>query len=153
MQLLDKTRGPLPGSVNNNRKFAIQYMRKHGFEVMEDTTSEYPEKYNYYLRGELVGWSYDNIIYLQPVLPSLVDMGILAQNYPYLNPGTSQAYADTPKTIIMFTKPIKLLEDAIGFLLDSPSRIDKEIRDKRIENVRKYFDTRKERQEMQEWLV
>jgi hypothetical protein len=48
---------------------------------------------------------------------------------------------------------MKMLEDAIEFLLDSPSRIDRETRDEKVENVRKYFDKRKERQEMQEWMV
>ena len=78
MELLDETRGPLPGSVTNNRKFTIDYMRSHGFEVKEDARSEYPEKHTYYLRDELVGWSYENIIYLYPVLPSLIKMGILS---------------------------------------------------------------------------
>lgn len=110
---------------------------RRGFNLREVRSPDYTVVEH---NGEPVGCIYDDSVYV-------------AQNYPYLNPGTSQAYADTPKTIIMFTSPIKMLEDAIGFLLDSPSRIDKEIRDKRIENVRKYFDTRKERQEMQEWLV
>ena len=53
----------------------------------------------------------------------------------------------------MFTMPMTEVEKAIGFLLDSPSRIDRETRDEKVKEVRKYFDTRKERQEMQEWMV
>jgi uncharacterized membrane protein len=37
-----------------------------------------------------------------------------------------------------------MVEDAIEFLLDSPRRIDRAMRDKRVENVRKYFQDRKD---------
>lgn len=133
MQLLDKTRGPLPGSVNNNRKFVIQYMRKHGFEVKEDSQSEYPDKYNYYLRGELVGWSYDNIIYLYPVLPSLVDMGILAQRR---------------KTEIPFDLPglevHNRLADAVKELKNSLDSYDELVKRSRVQKVREYFREKRE---------
>ena len=72
MELLDKTKGPLLGGVVENRIFAVNYMGSHGFEVKEDTLSKL-SKCVYYLRGELVGWSYDNVLYLLPVMPSLVD--------------------------------------------------------------------------------
>lgn len=128
MELLDKTNGPLPGSAANNRKFAIEYMRKHGFEVMEDT---YPEKYNYYLREELVAWSYDNIMYLYPVLPSLVDMGILAQRR---------------KTEIPFDLPgihvHNRLQDAVKELKNSLDSYDELVKRSRVQKVRDYFKYR-----------
>lgn len=131
MQLLDKSRGPLPGSVVNNRKFVIDYMRNHGFEVMEDPMSEYPYKYNYYLRGELVAWSYENIIYLQPVLPSLVDMGILAQRR---------------KTEIPFDLPSievnNRLADAVKELKNSLASYDELVKKSRVQKVREYFKYR-----------
>lgn len=77
--------------------------------------------------GESVGCIYDDSVYV-------------AQNYPSLNMGESRSYTDTMKTIVMFTSPIKMLENAIAFLLDSPRRIDKELRDNRVENVKKYFE-------------
>ncbi len=80
--------------------------------------------------GEAVGAIYDDSVYV-------------AQNYPSLNIGQSKSYANTKKTIVMFTRPISMLEDAIGFLFDSPKRIDREMRDNRIENMKKYFDRKK----------
>lgn len=131
MELLDKTRGPLPGSVANNRKFAINYMRNHGFEVMEDPMSEYPQKRNYFLRGELVAWSYENIMYLQPVMPSLVDMGILAQRR---------------KTEISFDLPAievhNRLQDAVKELKNSYDSYDDLVKKSRVQKVREYFKYR-----------
>lgn len=112
------------------------FIRK-GFDLREVKSPDYTVVEH---KGETVGVIYDDSVYV-------------ASNYPSLNPGTSKAYADTPKTILMFTRPMTEVEKAIGFLLDSPKRIDRETRDKRVENIRKYFDTRKERQEMQEWMV
>ena len=131
MKLLDKSRGPLPGSVANNRKFVIKYMRSHGFEVKEDAQSEYPNKYLYYLRGEFVAWSYENIMYLQPVLPSLVDMGILAQRR---------------KTEIPFDLPgIEVhnrLQAAVMELKNSASSYDELVKKSRVQKVREYFKYR-----------
>jgi hypothetical protein len=131
MQLLDKSRGPLPGSVTNNRKFVIDYMRNHGFEVKADGLSEYLDKYNYYLRGELVAWSYENIIYLQPVIPSLVDMGILAQRR---------------KTEIPFDLPSievhNRLQEAVKELKNSYDSYDDLVKKSRVQKVREYFKYR-----------
>jgi hypothetical protein len=128
MQLLDKSRGPLPGSVANNRKFAIKYMRNHGFEVKADGLSEYPDKYNYYLRGEFVAWSYENIMYLRPVLPSLVEMGILAQR---------------AKTEISFDLPAielhKQLKDAVNELKSSSESYEDLLKSYRVQKVKRYF--------------
>lgn len=110
---------------------------RRGFNVREVRSPDYTViEHN----GEPVGCIYDDSVYV-------------AQNYPSLNPGTSQEYAYTPKTIIMFTMAAGMVEQAIDFLLDSPSRIDKEMRDKRKANIRKYFDDRKLWKEMQEWVV
>lgn len=132
MELLDKSRGPLPGSATNNRNFAIKYMRNHGFEVKYDDMSEYPQKRNYYLRGELVGWSYDNVMYLQPVLPSLVEMGILAQRR---------------KTEISFDLPAievhNRLEDAVNELKNSYDSYDELVKKSRVQKVREYFKYRR----------
>lgn len=103
-----------------------------GFNLREVKSPDYTVVEH---KGETVACIYDEEVYI-------------AQNYPSLNPGQSQAYADTPKTIIRFISAMGMLEQAIDFLLDSPSRIDRETRDKRVENVRKYFDRRKERQEI-----
>jgi hypothetical protein len=132
MQLLDKSRGPLPGSVTNNRKFAIEYMRSHGFEVKEDARSEYPEKRTYYLRDELVGWSYDTVMYLQPVMPSLLKMGILAERR---------------KTEIPFDLPgielHKRLTETVKELKNSSDSYDDLIKRYRVNAIRKYFNNKR----------
>jgi hypothetical protein len=131
MELLDKMRGALPGSVANNRKFVIEYMHRHGFEVREDPMSEYPQKLNYYLRGELVTSSYDDVIYLQQVLPSLIEMGILAQRR---------------KTEISFDLPgIEVhnrLQDAVKELKNSYDSYDELVKKSRVQKVREYFKYR-----------
>ena len=133
MQLLDKTRGPLHGSVANNRKFAINYMRNHGFELREDPMSEYPDKYYYYLRGELVAWSYDTYMILQPVLPSLVKIGILAQRM---------------NTEIQFDRPSfevhNRLQDAVNELKNSFDSYDELVKKSRVQKVREYFREKRE---------
>jgi hypothetical protein len=134
--LLDKSRGPLPGSVANNRNFVIQYMRSHGFEVKEDAQSEYPEKRTYYLRDELVGWSYDTVMYLQPVMPSLLKMGILAER---------------GKTEIPFGLPSlemhKRLRETVNELKNSSESYDELIKRYRAKQIRSYFDRKKDEAE------
>jgi len=131
MQLLDKTRGPLPGNATNNLNFAVEYMRNHGFEVKEDARSEYPEKRTYYLRGELVGWSYDTVMYLQPVMPSLLKMGILEQRR---------------KTEIPFDLPAiemhKRLTETVDELKKSNESYDDLLKRYRAKKVRDYFKYR-----------
>jgi hypothetical protein len=110
---------------------------RRGFNLREVKSPDYTVVEH---KGETVGCIYDDSVYV-------------AENYPSLNPPDSQSYANTKRTIVSFKKPLKMVEDAIEFLLDSPSRIDRETRDEKVENVRKYFEKRKERQEMQEWMV
>ena len=131
MAMLDETRGPLPGNAVNNCRFAVEYMRRHGFEVKEDTLSEYPQKRMYYLRGELVGWSYENVMYLQPVMPSLIQMGILAQRR---------------KTEIGFDLPVielhKRLKDTVNELKSSSESYDEIVKRARVQKVKRYFEYR-----------
>ena len=126
MAMLDETRGQLPGC-----KFTVEYMRRHGFEVKEDTLSEYPQKRMYYLRGELVGWSYENVMYLQPVMPSLIQMGILAERR---------------KTEIGFDLPAielhKRLKDTVNELKSSSESYDEVVKRARVQNVKRYFKYR-----------
>lgn len=131
MKLLDKTRRLLPGSVANNRKFVIDYMRKHGFEVKEDPMSEYPQKRNYYLRGELVGWSHDNIMYLHPVMPSLEKQGILAQRRKTEIPFDLQSIDVNNR-----------IQDSVKELKKSSDSYDELVKKSRVQKVREYFKYR-----------
>ena len=110
---------------------------RRGFNLREVKSPDYTVVEH---KGETVGCIYDDSVYV-------------VQNYPSLNSNEYRSYANTKKTTILFISAMGKLEEAIDFLLHSPSRIDRETRDERVENVRKYFDTRKERQEMQEWMV
>lgn len=68
----------------------------------------------------------------------------IANYYPSLNPdGKSASYADADKAVIMFSHPIEEVDTAIHWLLDSPDKIDREKRQKRIESIRRYFDERR----------
>ena len=130
--LLDKSRRSNIEIVANNRNFAIDYMRNHGFEVMGDPMSEYPHKFNYFLRGELVGWSYDTFMILQPVMPSLVKMGILAQRrnteIPFDLPGIDEVH--------------DRLQDAVMELKNSLDSYDELVKKSRVQKVREYFKYR-----------
>lgn len=99
-----------------------------GFNLREVRSPDYTVVEH---KGETVGCIYDDSVYV-------------AQNYPSLNSNEYRSYANTKKTIVMFTMPMTELEKAIGFLLDSPSRLDRETRDKKAENVRKYFKNKRE---------
>ena len=101
------------------------FIRK-GFELREVKGPDYTVVEH---RGEVVGCIYDDSVYV-------------TRNYPSLNSNGYRSYSNTPKTVVMFTRPMTELEDAIEFLLDSPSRIDKQERDVKLSNVRKYFQDR-----------
>ena len=124
----------LHGTVANNRKFVVNYMRNHGFEVLEDTMSVFPQKRNYYLRGELVAWSYDEYMYIHLVIPSLVEMGILAQR------------SNNNKIEIPFDLPIieihNRLQDAVKELKNSYDSYDELVKKSRVQKVREYFKYR-----------
>ena len=99
---------------------------RRGFNLREVRSPDYTVVEH---KGETVGIIYDEEVYI-------------ARNYPSLNLGQSQAYADTPKTTITFISAMGMLEQAIDFLLDSPSRMDRETREKKVKAVRKYFQDR-----------
>lgn len=98
---------------------------RRGFNLREVKSPDYTVVEH---KGEAVAFIYDDSVYV-------------ANNYPSLNIG-EKSYANTERTVVMFTSPIKMLEEAIDFLLDSPRRIDREMRDERLKNVRKYFKDR-----------
>jgi hypothetical protein len=115
------------GAVMTREEVRDLFIRKR-FNLREVKSPDYTVVEH---KDEVVGFIYDDSVYV-------------AENYPSLNPPDSQSYANTKRTIVMFTSPVKTLEDAIEFLLDSPSRIDRETREQRAENVRKYFKDRED---------
>lgn len=98
---------------------------RNGFNLREVRSPDYTVVER---NGETVGCIYEDSVNV-------------AHNYPSLNPNARwRTYANTQKTVVLFMSPMKMLEDAIEFLLDSPNRMDREMRDQRVENVRKYFE-------------
>lgn len=106
------------------------FIRK-GFQLREVKSLDYTVAEH---KGEVVACIYDDSVYV-------------TQNYPSLNSNGYRSYSNTKKTIVMYTRPMSEVEKAIGFLLDSPKRMDKELRDVKLFNIRKYFDEKKEEAE------
>ena len=80
-------------------------------------------------------------MYLATALPSLEQLGVLTS---------------VSKSSIAFGVQSAidlLLTETIERLTRSGEKYDELVREKRITDVRNYFDKRKERQEMQEWMV
>ena len=101
---------------------------RRGFSLRDVRNSEY--EYTVIERnGEEVGRIWEDSVNI-------------AYNYPSINPSKPRTYANTDQQSILFMSPMKMLEDAIEFLLDSPRRIDREMRYEKVKNVRKYFQDR-----------
>lgn len=82
-------------------------------------------------RGETVACIYDTYV-------------CIAKYYPSLNPdGVSTHYSDADKFVIMLSHPISEIDTAIAWLTESPERIDRVKRKKRIDAIRRYFDDRR----------
>lgn len=80
-------------------------------------------------------------MYLATALPSLEKLGV---------------FTSVSKSSIAFGVQSAidlLLTETIERLTRSGEKYDELVREKRITDVRNYFDKRKERQEMQEWMV
>ena len=111
------------------------FLRK-GFHLREVKSPDYTVVEH---RGEVVACIFDEEVYV-------------TKNYPSINSNGYRSYSNTPKTHIMFTSPMTEVEFAIEFLLDSPRRIDKQQRDVKLSNVRKYFDKKKEESSISDLL-
>ena len=80
-------------------------------------------------------------MYLATALPSLEKLGV---------------FTSVSKSSISFGVQSAidlLLTETLDRLKRSAEKYDELVREKRITDVRNYFDKRKERQEMQEWMV
>lgn len=122
-----------------NRHHVVERMRSAGFEVVETTgvNTEYPdEKFSYYWNNELVGWSYDNILYLSKSPPSLVEKKV----------------GDSGKMEIPFDYPTSQIDEILNAALDkimySIKNYDKLIREYRMSVCREYFQRHKRLSEL-----
>lgn len=117
--------------IEKNRRYVVQYLREYGFKVIDTTgkNTEYPdEKYSYYLGGELVGWSYDNVLYMHKSMPSLVEMGVIGSE---------------SKSTVKFDVSLEVLKprlfNAVDRIKRSYNNYDKIVKEYRAEQVRRYF--------------
>lgn len=134
----------LNAEVPRTRQQAIERLQADGLEVTDvprDKTT-YPDLHlEIWYHGEKVGDIYENEMYLATALPSLEQLGVLTS---------------VSKSSIAFGVQSAidlLLTETIERLTRSGEKYDELVREKRITDVRNYFDKRKERQEMQEWMV
>lgn len=130
--------------IHRTRQQAIERLQAAGLEVTDvprDKTT-YPDLHlEIWYRGEKVGDIYENEMYLATALPSLEQLGV---------------FTSVSKSSIAFGVQSAidlLLTETLDRLKRSAEKYDELVREKRITDVRNYFDKRKERQEMQEWMV
>jgi hypothetical protein len=91
------------------------------------------------LNGEVVGHLWETMLVISNEIPSLYN----------------RLYAEIEKTRIGLSSADaqEAISKAVKCLKSSPVRYEKTLKEMRVNEVRKYFRTRKERREMQEWMV
>lgn len=121
--------------IKENRHYVVSYLHEHGFEVV-DKTGKYPdEQFSFYLRGELVGWSYNTVLYLEKNMPSLSNMKAL----PVLG-----------KSTVVFDIPFEYMKDrlihAVDLLKKSADKYEEIVKIYRSEQVKRYFKVKRLRE-------
>lgn len=91
------------------------------------------------LFGDQIGEIANGYIYIADYIPSKI----------------GETYSTTSSTALLLSKEDaeEVLLRMLDLLEDSAERYEEENRRQRLSVIRKYFDRRKERQEMQEWMV
>lgn len=101
------------------KDYATAYLLQNGFEVTAGQI---------YYKGERVGTTYMNEMYM-------------AKTFPHL---TNSTYHFIEKEEIRYVKDFeKILEQAVERLLDSPRRFEEEMRNSRVNEVKRYFSKRR----------
>ena len=99
--------------------YATAYLLQNGFEV---TVGQI------YYKGERVGTTYMNEMFI-------------AKTFPHL---TNSPYHFIDKAEIRYVRDNeKILEQAVERLLDSPRRFEEELRNRRVNAVKRYFSKRR----------
>lgn len=119
-----------------SHNWVIKYLQDRGLEVILNFTSDHVKHWVIKWQGELVGWSYDNIMYLYPVMPSLLLMDILpmrrAIEIPFGLPSLEMH---------------KRLRETVNELKNSSESYDELIKRYRAKKVRDYFNRKKDEAE------
>lgn len=102
-----------------------EYLVQRGFTLGNPIHGN-PSVYRY---GEKVGVLFEDFAYI-------------ARYYPSLNRGT-KVFSDTPMSLFMFTSQKSDLVKGIDSLLDSPRMIERDMRNEKLSNVKKYFEEKR----------
>ena len=128
--------------IHMRRDLAIKRLLSAGLEVTDVTDRDkktYPVHLEVWYHGEKVGDIFENEMYLETELPSVEELGVVTSEIEISFRVNGAIDRDLNKTV--------------ESLHQSAKRYDEIMREKRLRDVRKYFKERKERQEMQEWMV
>lgn len=114
-----------------SRAECIYLIEKAGMEVKDEEVSLNAYRDRIFYKDEQIGTVYYDSVSLSP---------------HYYD------YDDSPVTIqYREENAVEMLEKALNLIVNYDA--ESELRMQRVKEVRKYFDKRKERQEMQEWMV
>lgn len=119
---------------------ATQLLSSIGFEIIDNPQKQYPEqRHGFWLRGENVGWTYDEVLFLRTHLPSL-----------------HRSEEDRVFDLFHFSDidECSKIRDAGHRLLDEASRYDEIVRNRKVAEVRQYFKQKCEDNEIEKkWSI
>lgn len=107
---------------------ATQLLSSIGFEIIDNPPKQYPDqRHGFWLRGENVGWTYDEVLFLRTHLPSL-----------------HRSEEDRVFDLFHFSDidECSKIRESAQRLLDEASRYDGIVRNRKVSEVRQYFDVK-----------
>lgn len=119
---------------------ATQLLASIGFEIIDNPQKQYPDqRHGFCLRGEYVGWTYDEVLFLRTHLPSL-----------------HSSEEDRVFDLFHFSDidECSKIGESAQRLLDEASRYDEIVRNRRVSEVRQYFNQKREYREFEKkWII
>lgn len=113
---------------------ATQLLASIGFEIISNPPKQYPDqRHAFWLRGENVGWTYDEVLFLRTHLPSL-----------------HRSEEDRVFDLFHFSDvdECSKIGESAQRLLDEASRYDEIVRNRKVSEVRQYFKQKEEDREL-----
>ena len=119
---------------------ATHLLSSIGFEIIANPPKQNPEqRHAFWLRGENVGWTYDEVLFLRTHLPSL-----------------HSPEKDRVFDLFHFSDmdECSKIGESAQRLLDEASRYDEIVRNRRVSEVRQYFKQKREDNEIEKkWSI
>lgn len=119
---------------------ATQLLASIGFELVSNPSKQYPDqRHAFWLRGENVGWTYDEVLFLRTHLPSL-----------------HRSEEDRVFDLFHFSDvdECSKIGESAQRLLDEASRYDEIVRNRKVSEVRQYFKQKCEDNEIEKkWSI